>query len=120
MRAQGINIPDLTPGGGRLVNALRVLAGYSPTKVQAADKACAGVLKQAFPNLADLTPAQVAQRRRQAIAFAQCMRARGIAFPDPGNPAAVLKAVASIDTNSPAYLAAAPVCRAEALKAGAG
>jgi hypothetical protein len=100
--AQGINIPDLTPGGGRLVNALRILASYPPAKVQAAEQACAGVIKQAFPNLANLTPAQVAQRRRQAIAFAQCMRARGIPFPDPGNPAAVLKAVTSIDTNSPA------------------
>jgi hypothetical protein len=124
MRAQGIDIPDLRPGGGRLLNALRILASYPQAKVQAAEKACASEIKQAFPNLANVTPAQQALRRRQAIAFAQCMRAHGIAFPDPitalADPAAYLRAVTSIDTSSPAYKAAAPSCRAEALKAGGG
>ncbi|MGO9899258.1 MAG: hypothetical protein ACLP0J_06125 [Solirubrobacteraceae bacterium] len=28
MRAQGINIPDLTPGGGRIAAVLRIIASY--------------------------------------------------------------------------------------------
>jgi len=105
-----------------LLNAVRVLAGYPQAKVQAAEAACASELKQAFPNLANVTPAQQAQRRREAIVFARCMRAHGIPFPDPttapANPSAYLKALTSIDTSSPAYKAAAPRCRGEALKAG--
>jgi hypothetical protein len=122
LRAHGIDVPDLTPGGGRLAQALRVIAGYPPAKIQAAEQSCASEIKQAFPNLANVTPAQQAQRRREATVFAQCMRAHGINFPDPStalsDPSAYLKAVTSINTSSPAYKAVAPGCRTEALKAG--
>ncbi len=123
MRAHGIDIPDqdLTPGGGRLLTALRIIAGYPQAQVQAAERACMSEIRQAFPSLTSLTPAQQAQRRQEAIVFAQCMRAHGIAFPDPtsalANPAAYLKAVTAIDRSSPSYKAAAPGCRAEAIKA---
>jgi hypothetical protein len=122
LRAHGIDVPDLTPGAGRLVNALRIIASYPQPKVQAAEQACASEIKQAFPNLANVTPAERAQRLKEGTVFAQCMGAHGINFPDPAtaqaNPQAYLKAVTSIDTNSPAYKAVAPGCRAQALKAG--
>jgi hypothetical protein len=120
IRAQGIDIPDLTPGSGRILNALRILNSYPQAKVQAALKACATPIKQAFPDIASLTPQQLAQRRQEATDFAACMRSHGIAFPDPStatsNPSGFLNALRSIDINSPAYKAAAPSCRAQALK----
>jgi hypothetical protein len=122
LRAHGINIPDLTAGGGALLNAAKIIASYPQAKVQAAEQACSSEIKQAFPNLANVTPAERAQRLKEATVFAQCMRAHGINFPDPttaaANPQAYLKAVTSIDTSSPAYKANAPACRTEALKVG--
>jgi len=124
LRAHGINIPDLTAGGGRLLNAARIIASYPQAKVQAAEQTCASEIKQAFPNLANVTPAEQEQRLKEATVFAQCVGAHGINFPDPttaqANPQAYLKAVSSIDTSSPAYKAAAPSCRSQALKVASG
>ncbi len=123
-RAHGIDIPDFTPGGGRIRAVARIIAGYPAAKVQSVTQACASSIRQAFPNLtgANLSSAQLAQRRREGVAFAQCMRARGVAFPDPtsatSNPSAYLGAITSLNTSSPAYRTAAAACRAEALKAG--
>jgi hypothetical protein len=123
LRSQGINIPDLTPGGGRLVQATKIIAGYPPARVQAAEKVCQSELKQAFPNLFNLSSAQIAQRRQQALAFAQCLRSHGIYFPDPtsvtSNPAAYIQTLTAL-SNTPAYEAAAPGCRTQALKASGG
>ena len=124
LRAHGINVPDLTAGGGRLLNAVKIIASYPQAKVQAAEQACASELKQAFPNLANVTPAEQAQRLKEATVFAQCMRAHGINFPDPttaaANPQAYLKAVSAINTSSPAYKSTAPSCRSQALKVASG
>jgi hypothetical protein len=124
LRAHGIDVPDLTAGGGRLLNAAKIIASYPAAKVQAAEQACAGEIKRAFPNLANVTPAQQEQRLKEATVFAQCMRAHGINFPDPttaqANPQAYLKAVTAIDTSSPSYKAASPGCRAQALKVATG
>ncbi|MGO9903631.1 MAG: hypothetical protein ACLP0J_29090 [Solirubrobacteraceae bacterium] len=123
MRAQGINIPDLTPGGGRIVAVLRIIASYPTVKVQSAEKACYSSLRQAFPNAfgTDLTPAQLAERRQQGVVFAECMRSHGINYPDPttaaANPAAAVSQINSLDTSSPAFKAAGTTCKAEALKA---
>jgi hypothetical protein len=125
-RAHGIDIPDFTPGGGRIRAVLRIIASYPTVKVQSVSGACMASLRQAFPNAfgTDLTPSQLAERRQEALAFAQCMRAHGIAFPDPtavgGNPAAALGALSSLDTSSPAFKAAATNCQAQTLKAAAG
>ncbi len=122
-RAHGINIPDFTPGGGRVRAVLRTIAGYPTAKVQSVTQACMGPLRQAFPNAlgTNLTSSQLAQRRHAALAFAQCMRSHGISFPDPttaaANPAAALNAINSLNTSSPAFQAASSICRAEALKA---
>jgi hypothetical protein len=120
-RAHGINIPDFTPGGGRVRAVLRIIASYPAGKVQSVTQACMSSLRQAFPNAlgTGLTPAQLAQRRHEALAFTQCMRAHGIAYPDTtANPAAALSQINSLDTNSPAFKTAATGCRAQVLKTG--
>jgi hypothetical protein len=124
MRSQGINIPDIRPGGGQILQVLRIIATYPQAKVQAAMQACASEIRQAFPNATSVSPAQLAQRRQEARVFAECMRAHGINFPDPtasaGNPVAYLDALSNVDLNSPAVKAEAVTCRGQALKAAAG
>jgi hypothetical protein len=123
-RAHGINIPDFTPGGGRIKQTLQIIASYPASRVQAVLQACNASVRQAFPNLmgTDLTPAQLSQRRHEALAFAQCMRASGINYPDPtaaaANPAAALDEIQSLATSSPAFKTASKTCSAEALKGG--
>lgn len=121
MRAQGIDIPDPTPGTGSIRAIYRIIGTYPNTKVQAALQACAASIRQAFPNLTNVTPAQQAQRRQALVVFSQCMRAHGINFPDPStaasNPAAYYGAIGSLPTSTAAYKAAGVICRAEALKA---
>lgn len=120
MRAQGINIPDIGVGRGQVLQVLRIVASYPQVKVQAAAQACAAEIRQAFPNATSLSPEQRAQRRQEAIVFAQCMRAHGINYPEPtsaaSNLSAYLDALSALDRNSPAYQAAAVPCRSQALK----
>jgi len=124
MRAQGIDIPDPGVTSGSILKVLRVLAGYPQAKVQAAETACAVQIHQAFPNATNLSPAQRAQRLREAVAFSQCMRSHGISFPDPstaaGNPAGYVQALQSLDTNSPAFKAAGKTCAAQTLSGAGG
>jgi len=116
MRAQGIDIPDPGATRGSILAVLRILAGYPQAKVQAAETACAAQIRQAFPNATSLSPTQRAQRLREAVAFAQCMRSHGVNFPDPStaasDPAGFYQALASLDTNSPAFKAAGKTCTA--------
>jgi hypothetical protein len=119
IRGEGINIPDLTPGGGRLLNVLRIVNSYPQVKVRAALKACDSEIRKAFPQLGSLTPQQIAERRRAAAIFAQCMRAHGVPFPDfsttglptPGTLATLIQL-----QKSPAYKATEPLCQSQALK----
>jgi hypothetical protein len=123
-RAHGINIPDFTAGGGRIRQALQAIASYPTSKVQAVTQACSSYLRQAFPNAtgAGLTPGQLAQRQHEALAFSECMRSHGIAFPDPpvagGSATSYLRALSALGTSSPAAKSAATTCRAQALKGG--
>jgi hypothetical protein len=124
MRAQGIDIPDPGPSRGSILSVLRILASYPRAKVQSAETACAAQIRQAFPNATSLSPAQRAERLREAVAFSQCMRAHGISFPDPstaaGNPAGYIQALESLDTNSPAFKAAGKTCSALTLRTTGG
>jgi hypothetical protein len=125
IRAQGINIPDPTATRGSVLRMLSVLAGYPKVKVQSAEQACMAEIRQAFPNATSLTPAQRTQRLREAEVLAQCMRSHGVpSFPDPsayaGNLLGYYKAISSVEANSPAYKAALPTCRAQALNGAGG
>ena len=103
---------------------LRILAGYPRVKIQVAETACATEIRQAFPNATNLTPAQRAQRLQEAVAFAACMRSHAINFPDPStaasDPSDYYQALESLDTNSPAFTAAARACTALTLKQAGG
>lgn len=121
LRGQGLNVPDPTAQRGTALKMLSAIASYPAVKVEAAERACATQLRQAFPNAASQTPAERARRLQELEAFATCMRAHGLSsYPDPSayatNPAGLLKAIASVDRASPAYKSAAPSCRKQALK----
>jgi len=120
MRGQGIDIPDPTPGRSGILSLLRTLGSYPSVEVQAAEKACAAQIHQAFPNATSLTPAERSKRLQQADVFSSCMRSRGIPYPDPStllsNPSSYYQALGSVDLNSPAFKSAGVACRAVMLK----
>ena len=124
MRGQGIDIPDPGPTRGSVLHMLSVLAGYPTAKAQSAEQACVAQIRKAFPNATSLTPAVRAKRLQEAETFATCMRSHGINYPDPsayaGNASGYLKAVGSVDVNSPAFKSAGLTCKAEALKDAGG
>ena len=124
MRAQGIDVPDPSTAPGSLLRIARILASYPTSKVQAAEQACASQIRQAFPNLTNLTPAQRAQRVQEARAYAACMRSHGINFPDPssaaGNTSAYLAQISGLNTSAPSFKSASTTCRAEVLKSAGG
>jgi hypothetical protein len=124
MRAQGIDVPDPSTAPGSPLRIVRILASYPTNKVQAAEQACASQIRQAFPNLTNLTPAQRAQRVQEARAYAACMRSHGISFPDPpsvyGNASAYLAQISALDTSAPSFKSASTTCRAQVLKRAGG
>ena len=67
-------------------------------------------------------PGQLSERQHEALAFSECMRSHGIAFPDPpvagANATSYLRALGALGTSSPAAKSAATTCRAQALKGG--
>jgi hypothetical protein len=121
MRAHGIDIPDFTTGRTQTLEVLQIVARYPAVMVRAATQACAASIRRAFPNATALSPEQRAQRRQEAIVFSECMRSHGIPYPDPttaaSNLSGYISALSALDRNSPAYKAAAPGCRTQALKA---
>jgi hypothetical protein len=116
VRAQGIDVPDPSVAGGpagALARLTRNLIDrYGLRKFNAALAACQRYVAASFPRLAQ-TPAAIAQRQRQALKFARCMRAHGIDVPDPqsnGTGTGLIKALSGIDQNSPAFKSAAQAC----------
>ncbi len=114
MRAHGVDVPDSVATGtaGARAAAVALLRKYSPTQLRNAIGACRANLVAAVPQL-NLTPAQLAQRRQQALGFVRCMRSHGIDLPDPtasGLGLGLARALSSIDTNSPTFKAANTAC----------
>ena len=120
LRAHGLNVPDPSPnagpaggagggggGGGRLRQLLTTPAG------QAASKACASEISQAFA-FASITPAQRAQFQQDAVKFAQCMRAHNVNIPDPTSNGTggfgIFRSIPSSERNSPAFQSAFTAC----------
>lgn len=89
MRGHGVDIPDpQTAGDGRgnVGFSIKVTPGpgdnpINPDSAQfkQAQEAC----KKLLPNGGELSPAQQAQARQNALKFARCMRDHGIDIPDP-------------------------------------
>jgi hypothetical protein len=115
LRAHGIDVPDSVATGSvsARAEARKLLTEYSQSQFQSALTACHSALVAAFPVLA-LSPAQLAQRRQQALRFVQCLRAHGVNLPDPQTTGGVglglARALSNIDTSSPAFQAANKAC----------
>jgi len=118
MRAHGVtNFPDPSSGGGLLLNSKSGINPQSPA-FQAAQKACGR-----YAPGGGGTPHMSASARRQALAFAKCVRAHGVPnFPDPSETAPsgahavialkgmVFAFTSAFDPRSPAFRHAAAAC----------
>jgi hypothetical protein len=115
LRAHGINVPDSVANGGATARAAvqQLVAQYGLTKLlQLSETDCKSSVVAAFPAL-NLSAAQIAQRRQQALKFVECLRAHGINVPDPaasGLRVGIVKALSNIDVNSPAFIKANTAC----------
>jgi hypothetical protein len=118
-RANGINVPDPTSGGGPAGGGglFRQLQQYPQAKITAARQACSQYFAKAFPQL-NLSPAQRAQVQQQLVKFAECMRSHGVNIPDPtfngsgaGRGFGFRRAFGSVDRNSPAFQSAMKACQ---------
>lgn len=114
MRAHGVNVPDSAVNGGTAAGAVlrQLLTTYSQAQIQASISDCHAEAVAAIPALSQ-TPAQLAQRQQEALAFVKCLRAHGIDVPDPvanGARVGIVKALSNIDTSSPAFQKANSAC----------
>jgi membrane-bound lytic murein transglycosylase len=107
-RAQGINVPDPTPGAGHAAGAgtQQILSQYPQAKVQAARQACRQYLAQANPQV-NGSPATQAQFNKQFVQFAKCMRANGV----PNFPDRIQEAEGAINPGDPAVQSALQACQ---------
>ena len=106
------NFPDPTSGEGirdkpAVVGALKEVG---KSQAEAAQTACLHLQ----PNGGEPTQAELAQHLSDLLAFARCMRTRGITnFPDPTSSGQVtheMLAKAGVDVHQPAVLQAADAC----------
>lgn len=113
LRAHGVNVPDPTPATSRYGRALlRLARNYPQAQLSTAEQSCKQYIFQGFPQLA-LSPAQQAQRLRQEIQYAECMRSHHVNIADPttGAPGQGLALIlSSINRDSPAFKAANTAC----------
>jgi hypothetical protein len=124
LRAHGVDVPDSVGTGAAAARAAlsQLVAKYGlQGLVQKAQTYCKSVLDAAFPAL-NLNPAQLAQRRQQALKFVQCLRSHGVTgLADPTSNgtigAGLGKALSTVDTNSPAFQSALKACQGERPKA---
>jgi hypothetical protein len=107
-------VPDPSPGGGVPGGGEGLQNIRSQPNFQSAMQACNQYAKQAFPRL-NLSPAQRAQFQKDAVKFAQCMRAHNIDIPDPttqsGGGFGIRGAIPDSERNSPAFQSALQACR---------
>jgi hypothetical protein len=115
IREHGVpSFPDphvvTTPGGNGagIKQAVPAVAGLSP-KFKAAQQACQGILPAAVNG-----PEHHGPSKQVLLAFAQCLRAHGVAdFPDPnvqGELTLEMINAAGVDVKAPSLLTAAKAC----------
>jgi hypothetical protein len=111
MREQGIDVPDPAPGGeGGIQIKIEKASGVSPEDVEAAEKACAEFREAIRPQLSE---AEQAEFKAQALENARCMREHGIDFPDPTFSAeggAQIRFKGRVDPEDPDFQAAQEAC----------
>jgi hypothetical protein len=109
MRKHGVtNFPDPNGQGVITIHSGMGIDPGSPT-FGSARTACEKLL----PNGGQPTPAQIAQRQQQMLAFSACMRAHGLKdFPDPsgGGLRLHVHAGGDLDPNNPTFQKAQQAC----------
>jgi hypothetical protein len=110
MREEGVDVPDPQPGQEGFVVGGGEIDPNDPA-VKAAREKCLPALTEAIPESERPEPAEI---QDAALEFARCMREHGIDYPDPQisgeGGIAQLRAPEGVDTNSPAFEAAADEC----------
>jgi hypothetical protein len=110
MRKHGVtNFPDPSGQGVITINSGMGIDPGSP-----AFRSARSVCQKLLPNGGQPTPAQIAQRQQQMLAFSACMRAHGIKdFPDPSNGGLRIQAHpgGDLDPNNPTFQKAQQTCQ---------
>jgi hypothetical protein len=84
MREHGIDMPDPQPQeNGEFSIDLSPPEGMSEEELRAAEADCGPLLEEGRTEQEPLSPDELAERRDQAVALAECMRDRGHDYPDP-------------------------------------
>jgi hypothetical protein len=134
MRKNGVNMPDpqfdssgrATFGGDRPGSTGGQSLRSNPN-FDKARTACRSI-RQSVQSFFALTPAQQAQQQKALLAFAACMRSKGVNFPDPqfdanGRPqfgGSTGRNAFDKLRNDPKYQAASGTCRTQAGVTGRG
>ena len=110
MRKHGVtNFPDPNSQG-----VITIHSGMGIDPGSPAFRSARSVCQKLLPNGGQPTPAQMAQRQQQMLAFSACMRAHGLKdFPDPSNGGIRLQAQPGSDLNpsNPTFQRAQQACR---------
>jgi hypothetical protein len=110
MRAHGVaNFPDPNGQGVIMIHSGMGIDPGSPA-FQGARSACSKLL----PNGGQPTPAQIAQRQQQMLAFSSCMRSHGVKdFPDPSGGGLRLSVHpgSDLDPGNPTFKSAQQACQ---------
>jgi len=110
MRKHGLpNYPDPNSQGVITIDSGMGIDPGSPG-FRSAQAICSKLL----PNGGKPTPAQIAQRQQQLLAFSSCMRAHGVKdFPDPSNGGLQIAVHpgSDLDPNNPTFQKAQQACR---------
>jgi hypothetical protein len=110
MRKHGVtNFPD--PNGQGVIT---IHSGMGIDPGSPAFRSARTVCDKLLPNGGQPTPAQIAQRQQQLLAFSACMRAHGLKdFPDPSNGGLLIHSHPGSDLNpsNPTFQKAQQACR---------
>lgn len=114
MRDHGVDMPDPKAGKGDVTSFEAPAAGAQlpdESKFVEAEKACRHLMDAAGPP--KLSPEDEKQMQDAMLAFARCMRDRGVEMPDPqpGGGGIVAKVGEGADPSSPQFQAAEKECK---------
>ena len=110
MRKHGVtNFPD--PNGQGVIT---IHSGMGIDPGSPAFRSARNTCEKLLPNGGQPTPAQIAQRQQQMLAFSACMRAHGLKdFPDPSNGGLQIHVSpgSDLDPNNPTFQKAQQACK---------
>jgi hypothetical protein len=107
LRQHGIPVPDPN-SQGQVSGSQQLQQEYRNTpQGQAALNACRSYLRAASTLL---TPVDMQQYRHAQLLFARCMRAHGIAVPDPGPDGEIQLNPQTVNRSSPQFQSAVKAC----------